>query len=470
MHAAANLINDISAAISTNPATGAMLQQYPFCSEREVEHLLNMAAHGSAQWRATDIAARANILRAMAEALRARLPQAAEMITREMGKPITDAKAEIEKCAALCEWYAQHGPAMLDDEPAPLVTDSQAYVSYLPLGTVLGIMPWNFPFWQVMRAAVPILLGGNGFVLKHASNVMGCAFLIEEAWRAAGVPEGAFAVLNLPSARIDEVIADRRIAAVTLTGSVRAGASVAAATGKVLKKSVLELGGSDPFIVLADADLDAAVKAAVKSRFQNAGQVCIAAKRFILEEPIAAEFTERLIEATKALTIGDPMDAHTHMGPLARGDLRDTLHQQVVSAVEQGARLLLGGHTIAGPGFFYAPTILADTTPGMRCFDEETFGPVAALIVAKSAEDAVELANRSEYGLSGNLWSTDLARAQAMARHMDTGAVFINGFSASDARVPIGGVKHSGYGRELSHFGIHEFVNAQTVWVRPPAK
>ena len=329
-------------------------------------------------------------------------------------------------------------------------------------------MPWNFPFWQPMRAAVPLLLGGNTVVLKPAPNVMRCGLNLQLAWKGSGLPDGVFTVLNAANEHIEQVIANRRIAAVTVTGSPRAGAAVAAAAGRALKKSVLELGGSDPFIVLADADLPRAVEQGIKARFSNAGQVCICAKRFILEEPIANEFTERFAETVRELTIGDPTNPATKLGPIARHDLREALHQQVESTVAAGATVLTGGHKISGRGFFYAPTVLRDVQPGMSAFDEETFGPVAAMTVARDAEHAIELANNSVYGLSGNLWSSDEARARELARRLETGGVFINGFSASDPRVPIGGVKHSGYGRELSYFGVREFLNAQTVWLNRP--
>ena len=456
---------DRTGATSINPATGAVIQSYPHATADEVEHCLDQAHHGFTAWRDTTIPERVTVLQTMATVLRVGKRDYAETITREMGKPITDAVAEIEKCAGLCEWYAEHGPAFLADEPVT-IENAHAYVSYAPLGTVLGVMPWNFPFWQVMRAAVPILLGGNGFVLKHASNVLGCAYALEAAWRKSGLPVGVLQVLNVPSQQIETIIADKRIAAVTLTGSVGAGSAVAAAAGKALKKSVLELGGSDPFIVLADADIDGAVSAGIKARFGNAGQVCIAAKRFILEKPIADEFTQKFIAAAKALIVGDPIDPKTQMGPLARADLRDELDTQVQKTLSQGAKLLLGGNAIPGPGAFYEPTILGEVTSTMVAFSEETFGPVAALTVADDAEDALALANQSDYGLSGNLWTRDLDRAQALAARMETGAVFINGFSASDTRVPIGGVKNSGYGRELSHFGIHAFMNAKTVWIK----
>jgi len=413
------------------------------------------------------MAERVAVLQRMAEVLRAHAQPFAETITREMGKILSESKAEVEKCAKECEWYAENGPRMIADEPAH-IDGSTAYISYLPIGPILAIMPWNFPFWQPMRAAVPLLLGGNTLVLKPAPNVMRCGLNLQFAWKESGLPEGVFTVLNVANERVEPIIADRRIAAVTVTGSPRAGAAVAAAAGRSLKKSVLELGGSDPFIVLADADLPRAVEQGIKARFSNAGQVCICAKRFILEEPIANEFTERFTEAARKLTVGNPMEEATKLGPIARDDLRETLDGQVQSTIAAGATVLTGGHKLSGRGFFYVPTVLTGVQPGMSAFDEETFGPVAAMTVARDAEGAIELANHSAYGLSGNLWSRDEARARKLARRLETGGVFINGFSASDPRVPIGGVKNSGYGRELSYFGLREFLNAQTVWLDRP--
>ena len=449
-------------ALSINPATGQVFAHHHYENAEALDRALQGAWDGFKAWAATTVETRLGVLARMAQVLRRDIDALAAMACREMGKPIAQARAEVEKCAVLCDWYAQHGGALLDDRPTTVGED--AYVSYLPLGPVLAVMPWNFPYWQILRGAVPILLGGNAYVLKHAPNVMGCAYLAESAWRDAGLPEGAFRVINVTNEGVSTAIADRRIAAVAVTGSVRAGAAIAAQAGAALKKTVLELGGSDPFIVLADADLEAAVKAAVVGRFQNTGQICIAAKRIILEAPIAAEFTERFVAAVKALPVGDPADEATYIGPMARHDLRDELDAQVQRTVDAGARVLLGGGKAEGAGNFYAPTVLADVKPGMAAFEQETFGPVAALITADDVDHAIELANDSEFGLSGALWTRDKQRARDLARRMETGGMFVNGFSASDPRVPIGGVKKSGYGRELSHFGVHEFMNAQTVW------
>jgi len=398
--------------------------------------------------------------------LRDRSEALASTITAEMGKTIGAARAEVEKCAATIDWIAEHGPAILADEPVPVDGGDEVHVSYLPIGTILAVMPWNFPLWQVIRASGPIMLSGNGFLLKHAPNVMGSAYALEQAYEAAGFPKGLFTNLNADNDTVARVIEDPRVAAVTLTGSMRAGAAVAATAARALKKSLLELGGADAFIVLADANIELAVKAAIRARFQNAGQVCLAAKRFILERPIAEEFTRKFVRAAAELKVGDPLDPATAIGPMARKDLREELHQQVERTLAQGAKLLLGGKKVEGPGNFYEPTVLAEVAPGMTAFDQETFGPVAAITVAENAEHAIELANASDYGLGGSLWTADTARAQRIARRLETGGVFINGFSASNPRIPVGGVKKSGYGRELSHFGLREFTNAQAVWTK----
>ena len=451
-------------AVSINPATGSAFARYAYLDRSSVEQSVAASAEGFRQWSAMTISGRSKVFTAMAQLIRRDVESLAQLATREMGKPIAETRAEVKKCADLCDWNVEHGPAILTDEPTS-VPDNRAIVAFRPLGTILAVMPWNFPYWQAMRAAVPIMFGGNGFLLKPASNVVGCALALEKLWLEAGLPAGTFSILNAHHDAALDLLDDDRIAAATLTGSVKAGAAVAARAGKALKKCVLELGGADPFIVLADADIDAAVKAGVKSRYANAGQVCIAAKRFILEAGIAEEFTTKFVEAAKALRVGDPLDETTDVGPMARADLRDELHKQVQASIKAGATLLVGGKPIDGIGNYYEPTVLTDVEPGMVAFDDEIFGPVAALCVARDADHAIELANTSQFGLSGALWSGDRKRAKALAARLQTGAVFINGTSASDPRVPIGGVKRSGYGRELSHFGLREFVNAQTVWI-----
>ncbi|MEN4750674.1 NAD-dependent succinate-semialdehyde dehydrogenase [Pseudomonas sp. Ps21-P2] len=459
-------ISAANVATSRNPATGELIATYPFQTQTDVEQLLDVNAAAFRLWRATPMRERVAAYRRLADTLRERSESFAALITAEMGKTLAAARGEVEKCAATIEWIADNGPAILADEPVNVGSDDEVHVSFLPIGTVLAVMPWNFPLWQVIRASGPIMLSGNGFMLKHAPNVMGSAYALQEAYEAAGFPKGLFTNLIADNDTVARTIEDPRIAAVTLTGSMRAGSAVAATAGKALKKSLLELGGSDAFIVLADANIDLAVKAAVEARFQNAGQVCLAAKRFILEAPIAEQFTRQFVAAVEQLKVGDPLDSAINVGPMARADLRDELDGQVQRTIAAGATLLLGGKKIDGPGNFYAPTVLADVKPGMAAFDEETFGPVAAITIAANAEDAIVLANTSDYGLGGSLWTQDIPRAQRIARRLETGGVFINGFPATNARIPVGGVKKSGYGRELSHFGLREFTNAQAVWAK----
>ncbi|MEE5121131.1 aldehyde dehydrogenase family protein [Pseudomonas alliivorans] len=450
-------------AISTNPATGEQIGHYPFASDAELENSLARAAASFSVWKRTTIDERAGLIIALGKTLREDANAIAQMISQEMGKPIKQALGEVEKCAQLCDWYAAQGPAMLAAEPT-LVENDKARIEYRPLGPILAVMPWNFPIWQVLRGAVPTLLAGNTYVLKHAPNVMGCAYLMLDAFKRAGFPEAVFEVINATQDGVSRAIADPRIAAVTLTGSVRAGQAIGAQAGAALKKSVLELGGSDPFIVLNDADLDQAVKAAVIGRFQNTGQVCAAAKRLIIEDGVVEEFTRRFVEETRKLAIGDPLSSETYIGPMARLDLRDELDAQVQATLAEGATLLLGGERIAGQGNFYAPTVLGDVTDQMTSFKQELFGPVASIITARDARHALELANDSDFGLTATVYTRDLELAEQLADELDTGGVFINGYSASDPRVTFGGVKKSGYGRELSHFGVREFTNAQTVW------
>jgi succinate-semialdehyde dehydrogenase/glutarate-semialdehyde dehydrogenase len=388
----------------------------------------------------------------------------------EMGKPLRDGRGEIDKCAAACEFFAARAAGFLADEPIES-SARKSYVRCEPLGPVLAIMPWNFPFWQVIRFAAPGLMAGNVAVLKHAPNVPGCADALEAAFAEAGFPVGVFTSLRvIDNAAAERLVSHPAIAAVTLTGSTRAGAAVAAAAGRAIKKTVLELGGSDAFIVLRDADVAVAAKAAAAARCVNGGQSCIAAKRFIVDEPIAAEFEKALAAEMGRLKIGDPLEESTEIGPLARADLRDSLHDQVRRSLAAGARLLLGGSPRAGVGFYYEPTVLADVAPGMAAFDEETFGPVAAVVRAKGADDAVRLANASDYGLGASVWTRDIALAESMAGRIEAGSVFINGPVVSEARLPFGGTRQSGYGRELSGFGIREFVNVKTICLGKSAR
>lgn len=454
-------ISSATHALSINPANGETLAYWPWASASDVEQVLAKTTMGFRQWRTVPVGDRAQKLRDLGAALRNRGEEMAQMITREMGKPIAQARGEVAKSASLCDWYAEHGPAMLATE-ATQVTD--AVIEYRPLGPVLAVMPWNFPLWQVLRGAVPIILAGNSYLLKHAPNVLGAADLIAQIFNDAGFPQGVFAQLNATNDGVSQMIADPRIAAVTVTGSLRAGAAIGAQAGAALKKCVLELGGSDPFIVLNDADLDLAVKAAVTGRYQNTGQVCAAAKRFIVEAGIADQFTRRFVAATAALNMGAPDNEDTFLGPMARYDLRDELHQQVQATLGEGATLLLGGEKVAGAGNYYAPTVLGNVTPSMTAFRQELFGPVAAITVATDAEHALTLANDSDFGLSATVFTASTETAERFASQLECGGVFINGYSASDARVAFGGVKKSGFGRELSHFGLREFCNVQTVW------
>lgn len=451
---------------SINPATGEVLRTCAELSEREIEEALDRASRAAPAWGALSCAERAEPMRAAAALLRKEKAVLARTITEEMGKPITEAEAEIDKSAWNCEYVAENAERWLADEIVE--TDaSLSYVSYLPLGTVLTILPWNFPVWQVFRAAVSALMAGNTVLLKHAPNVPGCAELVTDLMRRAGFPAGVFQNFPAPVECIARVIADPRVAAVTLTGSPAAGAAVAAQAGAACKKSVLELGGSDAFIVLDDADVEAAVKAAVRARFANCGQVCLAAKRFIVTPGVAEEFEQRMQSEARQLRVGNPLDRATQLGPMARADLRETLHRQVQQSIAAGAKLLLGGQPRPGRGFYYEPTVLTDVASPMPVAIEETFGPVAAIMRARDAEDALRLANDSRYGLSCCLWTQDVDRARAFARRIATGGVFINSVSASDPRMPVGGVKLSGYGRELARAGILELVNQQSVSIGP---
>ncbi|QIU88931.1 succinate-semialdehyde dehydrogenase [Yokenella regensburgei] len=450
-------------AISVNPANGEVLSSLPWASAAQVNQAIALADSGYRLWRQKTVAERADALRAVGAVLRRHADEMALMITREVGKPIAQARGEVTKSAALFDWYAEHGPAMLSTE-ATMVENNNAVIEYRPMGPILAIMPWNFPLWQVVRGAVPILLAGNSYLLKHAPNVMGSAALIGKIFNEAGIPEGVFGWVNATNDGVSQAINDVRIAAVTLTGSMRAGKAIGAQSGAALKKCVLELGGSDPFIVLNDADLELAVPAAVTGRYQNTGQVCAASKRFIVEAGVAEAFTQKFIAATEALKMGSPEDEQNYLGPMARYDLRDELHYQVQATLAEGATLLLGGEKISGAGNYYTPTVLGNVTPEMTAFRQEMFGPVAAITIARDADHALALANDSEFGLSATVFTGSEQEAQRFASELEVGGVFINGYSASDARVAFGGVKKSGFGRELSHFGLHEFCNVQTVW------
>ena len=450
---------------SINPATGETLASFDTWQPDALNDALQAVMDANDQWAATALSRRCELMRGAAAQLRQDKAQLAQTITLEMGKLIADAEAEVEKCALACEYYADSGPQFLKDEI--IETDAgKSYVCYQPIGTVLAVMPWNFPLWQVFRFAAPALVAGNTAVLKHASNVPQCALAIEQVFRKAGFPDNVFRTLMISAGQVKSVIEDPRIKAATLTGSEPAGRQVASQAGANLKKTVLELGGSDPFVVLEDADLQAAVKNAVISRFLNTGQSCIAAKRFIVVESVAGQFLDQFKTAVEALKPGDPMDRATNLAPMARGDLRDDLHQQVTDSIAKGAKAVTGCQPVDGPGAYYQPSILADVKPGMRAYGEEFFGPVAIVITARDEDDALRLANDTPFGLGGSVWSKDAARGEAFAKKVQAGAVFVNGFVKSDPRLPFGGVKASGYGRELSHHGMHEFVNIKTIWIQ----
>jgi succinate-semialdehyde dehydrogenase/glutarate-semialdehyde dehydrogenase len=447
-----------------NPATGEVLERIAPMEPAQIEMKLAQAARGALRWGREDFSGRASLLRAVAARFRLERDKLATTAVREMGKPLTQARAEIDKCAWALEYFAEHGEALLCAQAAPS-SAARSYVAFRPLGVLLAIMPWNFPYWQVIRAAAPALMAGNVVLLKHATNTTRCALEIERIFNETGAPEGCFGTLLIPGKEMSKIVADARVAAVTLTGSEDAGVSVARAAGENLKKCVLELGGSDAFVVLSDADLEAAAKTAVTARFQNNGESCIAAKRFIVEDPVYDDFLSRFAELAAAQIVGDPMEERVQLGPCARDDLRKAVDEQISGTIERGARLVTGGRSIDRAGFFYEPTVVAGVLPGMRMFDEEVFGPAAAVVRANDLEHALELANASRFGLGANLWTRDIALAEELAGRIEAGNVFINGMVSSDPRLPFGGVKKSGYGRELSSFGIHEFVNIQTVWI-----
>jgi succinate-semialdehyde dehydrogenase/glutarate-semialdehyde dehydrogenase len=461
--------------ISISPTTGQQIGSWPTHTADQVGQAVRNAHTAFTTWRSADWSRRTALLEAVADELTTRRDQLAALMIDEMGKPVREALAEVDKCAWTARFYAEHAQAFLADR---VVTSpaARSWVGYEPLGVVLAVMPWNFPFWQVVRFAAPALAAGNTALLKHAPSVTGCALAAQEVVRAAAeavdAPPELFTTLLVDEAEVAEIsariIEHPLVAAVTLTGSERAGTSVAAVAARALKKTVLELGGSDPFVVLDDADVALAAPMAVRSRFLNSGQSCLAAKRFIVAEAVAEEFTRRFAEAAAALRIGDPHDPATEVGPLARVEQADALQRQVDESVAAGATLLTGGKRVAGDGVFFPPTVLADVTPDMVVFREETFGPVAAVVRAADDEEAARLADDSRYGLGASVWSADVERALAVGRRITSGALFVNAVVASDARLPFGGTRRSGYGRELSEEGIREFTNIRTIWIGDP--
>src|SRR5438477_7137274 len=445
---------------SIDPATGRELASFPEADEAAIESALTRAWTSRHPWRDAGPGMRASLMRSVAGVLRTDKSRYAALLTTELGKPIVEAEAAVEKCAWTANWLAENGERLLADEPTES-TATESYVRFQPLGVILAVMPWNFPFWQAFRAGLPALAAGNVMLLKHSSNVPQCALAIEEVFREAGLPQGVFQTLLIGPGAVDQIIADHRVAGVTLTGSESAGSRVASTAGKTIKKSVLELGGSDPFIVLEDADIKTAVTVACRARNQNNGQSCIAAKRFIVVESVADQFESLFAGAVGALKVGDPKDRGVQVGPLARTNLINDLERQVKESVRLGARTLTGGKRVDGSGNYFAPTVLTDVRPGMPVYHEETFGPVAAVIRVGDEEEALRVANDTEFGLGSSVWTGDVERGVRMAERIEAGLVFVNGMVASDARLPFGGVKKSGYGRELSAYGIKEFTNIQ---------
>lgn len=450
--------------ISQNPATGEIFERFTPWDDAALEQALRQTGAAAPVWEDAAVSGRAGCLLRAAALLREGCGDHARLVTEEMGKPIGEARHEIEKCAWALEFYAENAERLLADEP--VATDARrSYIAFQPLGTVLAIMPWNFPYWQVIRFGAPALAAGNCVLIKHASNVPRCAAAIENLFERAGFPAGVVRWLPISHARTEKLIGSPEVSAVTLTGSDRAGRRAAALAGSALKKTVLELGGADAFVVLEDADLERAAETAVKARYQNTGQSCVAAKRFILVEAIAEEFLALFRDQVAALAVGDPARAETRIGPLAREDLRDNLHRQVAESIRQGAEPLLGCKPLDGPGFFYAPSILDRVRPGMPAFDDELFGPVAAVVRVPDEAAALAMANHHRYGLGGSVWTRDLERGERFVRRLQCGMAFVNGLVKSDPRLPCGGIKDSGYGRELGVFGLREFVNVKTVWI-----
>lgn len=451
---------------SVNPATGETIARYEEHTPAEITAIAEHTAATQQKWATSSLADRSEMMRGVARHLKENMEELAVLITREMGKPIGQSRDELEKCANVCEYYARHASGFLANEPVPTEA-SQSYIAYRPLGVVLAVMPWNFPFWQVFRFAAPAVMAGNGVLLKHASNVTGCALAIEAVFSQAGCPEHLFRVLKVPGKKTGDIIGNQHIRAVTLTGSVGAGRAIASRAGAMLKKTVLELGGSDPYIILEDADLDNAVRACTDSRLINSGQSCIAAKRFIVVESLARQFTDRFVSEMAKRSMGDPMDETTDVGPQASVALRDELHQQVVQSIRNGARCLLGGTVPERSGAWYPPTVLADVAPGMPAYDEEIFGPVAAVIRARDEADAIRIANDTVYGLGAAVFCAHKDRGRHIAEQLlDAGCCFVNDLVRSDSRLPFGGIGDSGYGRELSYIGIREFTNIKTVYVK----
>jgi len=451
--------------VSINPATGKEITSYSEIDHPEIEKIISSADDAFQKWKEVSFNERSELMHNASSVLRENKKIYSQLMTDEMGKPIKQSYAEVEKCAWVCEYYADNAEGFLNDEL--IKTDARkSFITYQPLGVILAVMPWNFPFWQVFRFAAPGLMAGNAGILKHASNVSGCALAIEEVFRKAGFPENIFRTILVPSNKMERVIANGHIKAVTITGSVPAGKSVAKTAGSLLKKTVLELGGSDPYLVLADADLEFAASACVTARLINGGQSCIAAKRFIIVESVYDQFEKLFVDKMKKIKMGDPNDEKNDLGPQASSKLRDELHQQVLASVKLGAKLLLGGKVPDGNGSYYPPTVLSNVKKGMPAYDEELFGPVAALIKVKNEDEAIETANDSVFGLGAAVFTKDLAKGELIAKEkLDAGCCFVNGFVKSDPRLPFGGVKESGYGRELSVFGIREFVNIKTVYV-----
>jgi succinate-semialdehyde dehydrogenase/glutarate-semialdehyde dehydrogenase len=450
---------------SINPATGALLNTYPEMTAEEVGATIAASHRAHLDWRGTELAHRCRLMVAAAHRLRAVKEEAARLMALEMGKPLVEGRAEVEKCAMTCDYFAQHAEHFLANQPVETEA-RKSFIAFEPIGVVLAIMPWNFPFWQVIRFAAPALMAGNGAVLKHAANVTGCALELEGIFRDAGFPAHLFATLRMRSSAVDQAIADPHVVAVTLTGSTPAGRAVAQRAGSLLKKTVLELGGSDPYLVLEDADLDSAIATCVASRLINGGQSCIAAKRFVFPRSLGPRIEEGFVREMGKRVVGDPLVEGTQIGPLARLDLRDELHQQVAASIAGGARCLLGGEVPKQAGAFYPPTVIADVQPSQPAYREELFGPVAALIAVDSEDEAIRVANDTSFGLGAAVFTRDLQHGEAVARRLEVGSCFINDLVRSDPRLPFGGVKESGYGRELSAFGIREFVNIKTVYIK----